>query len=111
MNQCYDQASRPGQFCSLITRGAGTNQILNVQNGTFNVATESLAGLDVRASYSLPLDIGGLDDGNLDINAGWSRLFEHDFKSSAQITTDERLGQVGDFKDRFDAALFYSAAV
>ncbi len=103
VNQCYDQTTRPAQFCSLIYRDPSSRQIINVNNGTFNAATETLSGVDTRINYrsgSGFLGVGGL---GIDVSAGWSRLIKHDFLSRQGATLDRRLGQVGDFKNRYDA--------
>ncbi len=108
VNQCYDQPTRPDLFCSLITRDATSGQIINVLNNTFNAATEKLSGLDARLNYALRMDDFGLGNGRFDLQFGWSRLFKHDFTPLSGASVDRRLGQVGDFKNRFDLSAYYS---
>lgn len=108
VNQCYDQSSRPAQFCSLITRDPSTHVLTAVRNNTFNAATESEAGLDVQANYQLPLSrIGNKLPGTVNLQVSWSHLFSHDFLARAGAVVDHRQGQVGDFKDRYDVGLAY----
>ena len=108
VNQCYDQASRPAQFCSLITRDATTQQLVAVTNNTFNAATESVAGLDTQITYQTRLDrLSNAIPGSVSFTAGWSRLFKHDFTARPGATVDHRKGQVGDFQDRFNLGALY----
>ncbi|ATE64131.1 hypothetical protein COO09_09295 [Rhizorhabdus dicambivorans] len=103
VNQCYDQASRPAEFCQTITRDT-TNQIISVANFLFNAASEKVSGLDVSLNYTLP--VSALE-GRFNAQFNWAHLFEHTFTARQGATPDKRKGQVGDFANRYNASLGY----
>ena len=109
VNQCYDQAGLPADFCGKVTRSPTTGQLFAVNNQLFNAATESVRGVDVQANYGFRLDNTALKaPGRLDLSTSWSHLLKHDFLAREGATVDNRLGQIGDFKDRINATVAYS---
>lgn len=108
LNQCYDQASRPAIFCSLVNRDPTTGRLVSFANKTFNASTEALAGIDMRVNYQTPIDFLAAN-ASLNLTAGWSHLIKHDFTPRAGAKVDHRKGQVGDFTNRFDVGVFVTA--
>ena len=58
VTQCYGVAP---QACSLITRDPVTNQITLVRNGPVNMQSVQLSGVDVEASYFIPVGADRID--------------------------------------------------
>ncbi|PZU48202.1 MAG: TonB-dependent receptor [Sphingomonas sp.] len=52
VTQCYGTAP---SACSLITRDPGTGMITRVRNGPVNMQSVKLAGVDIEASYAIPV--------------------------------------------------------
>jgi iron complex outermembrane receptor protein len=53
VNNC---AAGSAVFCAAITRDPTTGQITKVQSSTFNAASLKVSGVDIEASYALPLE-------------------------------------------------------
>ena len=57
LNACYDAASFPSSFCSLVTRDA-TGQITFIKEGYYNAASYTMEGLQVNVGYRHRFPIG-----------------------------------------------------
>lgn len=108
-DQCYDQPGRPAEFCGSIVRNASTGQLITVRNSLFNAASERVRALDVQLGYRFDLaSVAASLSGEIALNANWSHLFEHTFRSQVTSNVDDRTGQVGDFRNRYAFGLTYS---
>ncbi|WP_374125728.1 TonB-dependent receptor plug domain-containing protein [Sphingomonas sp. 28-62-11] len=111
INQCYDQPNLPAVFCSRVQRDPVNGQLLGVQNQLFNAATEQLSGIDVQFNYGFkPEKVISAIPGRLDLRANYALLLQHDFVARAGAALDDRVGQVGDFRHRFQFGGTYTVS-
>jgi outer membrane receptor protein involved in Fe transport len=80
INKCVDQASLDNIFCPLIGRDADGN-LQSVITQKLNLAKYLTRGVDITATYSLPLEQLGLGAGagTLSFDANYSRLIKREY--------------------------------
>lgn len=105
MNGCYNPAQNPGftnnAFCQLIQRdplngGLNGTGSRGVSTQSSNLGYYNYSGIDLGASYRLPLKKVGLANwGRVDLSMQASFLKRADFKSLPTVATLEQAGHYG----------------
>jgi len=105
INGCYTSALNPGltynAFCQLIQRDANNGGLngtgsKGVSTQSSNLGYYNFSGVDVGASYRLPLKKVGLANwGRIDLGMQLSYLKRADFKSLPTVATLEQAGYYG----------------
>ena len=102
---CYDPTLNPGYtnnaFCQAIQRDAGTGTlggtgVKGVSTQSSNLGALDFSGIDVGATYRLPLKlIGAPNMGRVDFGLQLSYLQKADFKSLPTVATLQQAGHYG----------------
>jgi outer membrane receptor protein involved in Fe transport len=105
INGCYDPALNPGftnnSFCQLIQRdplngGLNGTGSKGVSTQSSNLGSYNYSGVDVGASYRVPLkNFGAPNLGRVDLSLQLSLLNRADFKSLPSVATLEQAGYYG----------------
>lgn len=74
VDDCFSGAAN---VCGLVTRDPVTNRLSQVRNITQNIAAAAGRGLDLEASYRLPITLFGGGDENLGLRMFWSHMKEN----------------------------------